>query len=603
MLRRSHSTVQQFGIELHGNSGRNDDIVLLTGAPVEAGASHLFGQLVLNTLDATTVRKISIKLIGTMHLRWPDQPQPKGAALPVRYEKQLYSQEITDFDIPGKAVVNAKPPPKPTGGSLTSLTSYFKHGKSNENLASLMPMSQPGSPSHSPGTSPSNGRSPIVSRTASSVNFQDLLNSPGSPPRPESRTDARADGARKDTMHQLPPGNYRFPFEVYIPGELTESVEGNRYAQLSYWLVATVDRGFMKQQLTAKKHVRIVRTVGVDSYYVAHTVSIENTWPRKIEYKISIPSRAAAFGSQLELLFAMVPLDKGLRLGRIRAEIVEYVTIATPIATREEENVVARQMFEVPENFDHMSDEWELQQLMDVPRSLSRATQDATIEHYVKINHKFRCFIALINRDGHTSELRASLPITLYISPNIYVTSQEDEEPKPSKHSGSTLSLASLPKHHHHHRPADAPMFNVSPPPLGRSPSSLSIVQDNSAPPTYSHHVYDRLYSTVATPAESPSQSGAATPARVGADSNNGMDANQQAQLANRLRAIALSRQNSYLTPHLSRTSSYQRQSQSPVQLSRAGSAVDVAALSRVPSYDEAINEQAAPDAVPEYTS
>lgn len=564
MLRRSQSSVQKFEIQLHGNCGRDDNIVLLSGPPLEASACPLTGQLALTALDTTTIKKISIKLVGTLKLRWADASAAKATSNPPeRFQKQLYTQEFSGFDIPGKLVSSNQGSQKVTPvGSLTNLASYFSGHR------------------HKSGAGPSSrDPSPLTSRVGSTTNLAALgSGSPGSTN--SAANSVSTSGGNK--MHQLPAGTHFFPFELPVPGDIGESIEGNRNAQLTYWLVATIERGTLQHDLVAKKHVRIVRTVGVDSYDIAHTVTIENTWPKKIEYKITVPCKAVPIGSQLEVQFAMIPMDKGLKLGKIRADIVEYVSLSSPThAAREEQHVVAQQSFEVAPNFDHFADQWELIKFMDVPQSLSRCTQDVMVQPYTKINHKFRCFISLINQDGHTSELRASLPITLYISPNIYVSSNADSV------SSKRTQTASQ---------QEVPIFNVERQPrTGQvTPSGASPMGESTVPPVYSHHVYDRLYSTLATPAESPSRSGATSP-RNGISrptspvSLADLDPSQQAQLVAGLRSLALSRQNS--------------NQRAPPPLSRSNSSqVDVAALSRVPSYDQALNERAAEDTAPEYT-
>lgn len=597
MLRRSHSAVQSLEIQLEGNTGSNDDIVLLSGPPLEASANHFYGKIVLSTLDQSLVRRISIKLVGTLRLRWADNPGTKQ--LPVKYEKELYSQEFSDFELPGKLVQSPPASQRQTPvTSLTNLASYFgahKHKslKSSTNLSSLNRDPSPKMSRQSSTTSlinlagPYIGSNGIGPRSSSHVHLANLQNQSGSNGSgTSSGSSAGSTAGTNGAVHSVPPGIHEFPFDLVIPGDISESIEGNKFGQLTYALVTTVDRGPHKSKLSAKKHIRIVRTVGVDNYDVAHTVSIENTWPKKVEYRIDIPCRAVALGTQLLVNFAMVPLDKGLKLGRIKGEIVEYSALSSPLSpAREEEKVVHQQIFDVPENFDQFADEWEFSHMADIPRSLSRCTQDAFVEPYVKINHKFRCFVSLINRDGHTSELRASLPITIYISPHIYILASDDPN-STTVGSGTSHKIGK----HHHHESVEHPVFNVE---RRERPGMTTPDKDVSAPPIYSNHVYDRLYSAVPTPSESPIQSGAATPryspSRPNSPPQNlaNLDQSQLAQLNAGLRALALSRQNSY-------------QSMPPLNRSNSSN-INVQALSRVPSYEQALNEGAATEAAPTY--
>ncbi|KOS17370.1 putative HECT-type ubiquitin ligase-interacting protein [Escovopsis weberi] len=61
---------------------------------------------------------------------------------------------------------------------------------------------------------------------------------------------------------------------------------------------------------------------------------------------------------------------------------------------------------------------WTLNKALDLPKKLNQCIQDVDI-HGVKVRHKIKLVIALQNPDGHLSELRATLPVSIFISPNI----------------------------------------------------------------------------------------------------------------------------------------------------------------------------------------
>ena len=566
MLRRNHSSIQRFDIELYGNSGRDDDVVLLTGPALEAGSCSLKGKLVWSTLEHTNIRKITLKLVGTLQLSWAEPGIHKMGPLPLRFEKHIYSQEYKNFTIPGqlveKSLGNSRTTPT---GSSTSLNHMFEGG------TPVSPKS-PKSPKRSQSRSGSLGNlfqssapSPLTAKRGSQPNID----------KPHLQSSHSV--VNMQVQHHVPPGNYAFPFELIIPGDINESIECNRYAKLNYSLFATIERTLLHEHLNAKRDIGIVRTVGVDNYDVAHTVTIENTWPKKIEYSIKIPCKAVPFGSQLEVQFAMVPLAKGLKLGKMRTEIVEYVSLKSPhTEPREGENVVCYQFFETPANFDHMADEWQMMRMVKLPTSLSKCSQDADIEPFVKIQHKFRCSIGLINADGHTSELRASLPINLYISPNVRVMHPELPNSANRYHSRRNSNLT-----------AERPLFNVEPNrDLSMSPS-LQSLQDVAAPPTYSHHIYDRVYSNVNSPLGSPSSRSDGDPISRPVSPLTLNREPSQTNLAAGLRNLVLHRQKS---------------NTSQTNLNRVGSQLSIEALSRVPSYDEAINEQATADCAPGYS-
>lgn len=576
MLRRNHSTVQRFDIELYGNSGRDDDVILLTGPALEAGSCSLKGRLVWYSLEHTSIRRITLKLVGTLQLSWAEPGIHKVGPLPLRFEKHIYTQEYKNLRIPGQRVELSGGMRTPVG-SASSLNQYFSEGKP---VSPKKAKSRSGSIGNALQGPLGSIKPSLGAHSASSAQIR-LSSSAAAHSKSIPNIPALQSSQSVQNMqitHHVPPGNYTFPFEMIIPGDISETIECNRYAKLNYTLYATVERAVLQEHLNARRDVSIVRTVGVDNYDVAHTVSIENTWPQKIEYCIKIPCKAVPFGSQLEVQFAMVPLAKGLKLGRMRTEIVEYVTLKSPHAeTREEENVVGYQFFDVPANFDHMADEWQMMHMVKLPTSLSKCSQDAEVEPYVKILHKFRCFIGLVNADGHTSELRASLPITLYISPNVRV--MHPEQPRFARtHSRKNSSPAAV----------ERPLFHVEPNRALMESPSLQSLQDVAAPPTYSHHIYDRVYSNVTTPIGSPTGSTGDPVSRPISPLTLANENSSQSNLASGLRSLVLHRQKSNPAP--------------PAPLTRAGSQLSVEALSRVPSYAEAINEQATADCAPGYS-
>lgn len=587
MLRRTASSAPYFDVKLQNNTGRDQRIILVKGPAAEANPVAFNGEVLLSATDNLSVKKMKLVLVGELKLRWSDDMMKSkypGHQMPQKYEKKVWRQEYSNFELPEK--VSRSNPGSRLGSpasSLTNLSSYFQsngagggagngqrhlsphsamnHVRSSNSLTSLTSHFSGPHHHHNHREPQSQSREsspePVVAGADSSTGRSDHS------PRRSMSSSANAERSRSPSAQpQLVNGNYVFPFEIVVPGDIPESIEGNPFVSLSYFVHATAERGGLRSNPTAKKHVRVIRTIGVDTYDFAQTVSIENRWPGKVEYKIFVPSKAVAMGSKLHVEFNLIPLDKGLRLGKIRTEIVEYVILVSPtsISQHHEERVVMKQSFMPPSRFrdDDTLDQWEFSQPVDIPGSLSRLTQDVLMEPYVRVTHKLKMNIALVNRDGHTSELRASLPIHVFISPRVPVSAIE-----PELHVRSEQSIF------------DAPSANVD---------------ATEAPPLYSERLYDRLYSEMPTPIESPgspiSQSVPSTPG-PSVNSLEDLDPHQRAQLNAGLRALALSQ-------------SMAQRAQRP-NFSRNVSGIDVQALSRVPSYEHALHDQATTDTPPTY--
>jgi hypothetical protein len=310
----------------------------------------------------------------------------------------------------------------------------------------------------------------------------------------------------------LPAGNYEYPFEFTMPGDTCESVEGIPEASITYRLKATVGRGKLAYDLHAYKHLRVVRTLEPGALEFLHAMSVENVWPNKVEYSIVIPQKAVVFGGTVEMEMRFCPLLKGLELGEITAKMVEsrecMIQGSTGLNIREHrtEREVATWKFEVNTD-EHWHDViegtgqegWALTKQLSLPKKLRQCIQDIN-HHGIKVRHKIKLTVSLKNPDGHVSEvchshivrqitmhtqiltlfkLRATLPVSIFISPNIPFDEHGD-------------------------------IVNQAP----GTEASAATTQAGAAPPGYGEHVLDQLYDDVDTSGfQTPAlQSGVSSP-------------------------------------------------------------------------------------------
>ena len=63
-------------------------------------------------------------------------------------------------------------------------------------------------------------------------------------------------------------------------------------------------------------------------------------------------------------------------------------------------------------------DGYVMKETLPLPKSLKKCVQDCETNG-IKVRHRVKFNIALHNPDGHTSELRATLPVTIFLSPNV----------------------------------------------------------------------------------------------------------------------------------------------------------------------------------------
>ncbi|KAK9456673.1 hypothetical protein V1511DRAFT_219230 [Dipodascopsis uninucleata] len=418
ILQRTSSSVSYFDIRLQS---ADHDVIILRGTPDESSGILLKGTVVLSLLESVSVKRISLRLYGSIRMNWQEMIQSNRGLTQRsnRYEKIVYEHTWNFLDWEGS----------------------------------------------------------------------------------------------KSSSHTIGQGNFEYPFEVVLPGNLWESVEGLDGGSVVYKMKAIVERGRFANNLVKKKHIRVVRTLGPEALELSQTMSIENVWPNKVDYSISIPSKAVPIGSATPVHLLLQPLLKGLKLGQIVMVLKEYYTLHIPNGTGHAGvRTVAQVTLPAPEEGELQDDVWEIKDMFTIPPNLSKCTQDCDVSGFIEVRHKLKFAVSLNNPDGHVSELRASLPISLFISPNV-----------PVHDNGEELHLQP---------------FNDN---------------DTNAPPCYDDHIYDRLWEDIPTSGlNTPSASGANTP-RIRSRRNSGENADalgftaldsQRAQLHAGLSALALSQAN-----------------------------------------------------------
>ena len=282
-------------------------------------------------------------------------------------------------------------------------------------------------------------------------------------------------------------GNYEYPFEVFLPGDIPESVEGLQYGSVRYNMLATIERPSFAQNLVARKHLRVIRALSMDSFEMASTSSVDNTWPDKIEYAISTPTKYHPIGASITINLKLVPLKKGLTIQKITCVLKEYQSYAIEHGyhgnpARKDTNRDIAEL--VIEDLERDVNCWDIEETLQIPTSLNDCTQDCEVK-YLTVRHRLRFTVTLKNPDGHVSELRAALQLALLIPPNIF--------------SGS-------------------PSVGI-----------LGVNDPANQLPSYNSHVYDRLYDGVETPLPSGMNTPAQSRSRRGSfDGSHTTDTEQQ---------------------------------------------------------------------------
>lgn len=560
---------------------------------------------------------MNLRLVATIKIQQPDVcVNSKGqTSRPIHFEKKLYEYTWDNIEI----------------------NQYLDHMYENTATNSSAMLS----------SSSTNLKSLSGLRSISQTNISSIYNHNSG----NSSQTSFASTTNLTKSHTLLLGNYEFPFSAILPGNIPESVEGLPGFSVIYRLEASIDKGkLFHNNIIAKKRLRVIRTLTTDAVELSESVAVDNTWPGKVEYSLNVPTKAVSIGSTVPISFMLVPLLKGLRLGSITIQLVElYSYMGTIPLPYSNERTIVEKFIEKPEEDDpnFQLDKWEISHHLRLPTSLAKVTQDCDIEPYLKVRHKLKFAIGLINPDGHVSELRASLPLQLFISPFVQIVGTHDPDDE------------EVVEHGHHSRLGDTNdgediLFNspssVSVNELASGGSSTTSFQGLIAPPVYEKHIYDKLWLDF-SPIESPLTSGTATPKSIQTENpEDSTDVHQlfsmlpidSQQLSQRLGQLSIQRQTQEFVhntdqasdstqarhratfdldgdaqdltqiPPRSQLSSLMHRTQlasptvqsPPMHLSRVNSLeslYDKTELSKVPSYTQAMKTDAEDDLSPPY--
>jgi hypothetical protein len=228
----------------------------------------------------------------------------------------------------------------------------------------------------------------------------------------------------------LQPGFYEWPFQIALEGSTTETIEGIRKASIKYRLKATITRRSPAYNMHTSRQVRFIRIVETSASELCQPVGLEGIGFDKVEYSIEIPQRAVVLGSSVPLEVKAIPLVKGLELRDITIWVSESqnITLASPIgAPREyckEREITRRNIIIHGDSYWQSTIDitgragWVVKTYLSLPGKLSKCLQDVHTNG-IRIRHQLRLVISLRDPAKHISQLRATIPLTLFISPDI----------------------------------------------------------------------------------------------------------------------------------------------------------------------------------------
>ncbi|KAI8391182.1 uncharacterized protein BYT42DRAFT_509054 [Radiomyces spectabilis] len=218
--------------------------------------------------------------------------------------------------------------------------------------------------------------------------------------------------ASKEKAQVLKEGEYKWCFELPLPGDLPESIK-HPLGEVSYRLKAVIDRPAFMMNYVAKRTLHVSRLLLPSSLELTQSILISNVWTNKLMYEIGIPRKVYLPDTKIPIAFDLVPIASNLRVRSVACTLKEYTIFAASGHQRTEGRVITHLR---DDHFTRSANgHWMKTEQLYIP---SRASNMREIQYdvtgdLIKVKHKLKFIVTLVNLDGHISELRASIPVII----------------------------------------------------------------------------------------------------------------------------------------------------------------------------------------------
>lgn len=213
----------------------------------------------------------------------------------------------------------------------------------------------------------------------------------------------------------LSAGLHKWDFELLIPGNLPPTLD-SEIGSVSYKFKATIERTAFVQNSVKKKSIRIIRCISPSEFELVQSLEIHNTWAQKMVYDISVPSKLFSFNDTIPISFKILPIASHLRVHAIMASIKEYCTYTANGHTKTDSRIVRLVRLDNPfagaVSTTSSLPTWNKVLDLLVPSKSPIIFADADSE-MIRIRHRLKFVISLVNGDGHISELRCAVQVNI----------------------------------------------------------------------------------------------------------------------------------------------------------------------------------------------
>ncbi|KAG1174401.1 hypothetical protein G6F70_005019 [Rhizopus microsporus] len=213
-------------------------------------------------------------------------------------------------------------------------------------------------------------------------------------------------GNEQKKSQVLNAGKYNWVFELMLPGDLPQTLDSD-----------------VGSNTVKKKVIKVLRSVLPSEFELIQSLEIHNTWAEKMVYDISVPSKLYAFNDKIPITFKILPIASQLKVHALMASIKEYCTYTANDHTKTDTRIIRliRQDSPFVEPISVERPTWEKTLSLEVPSKSPMVFADADSD-MIRIRHRLKFVISLVNADGHISELRCAVQIIVVES---FVAAQE----------------------------------------------------------------------------------------------------------------------------------------------------------------------------------
>ena len=148
----------------------------------------------------------------------------------------------------------------------------------------------------------------------------------------------------------------------------------------------------------AKRNVLLSRLMLPSSLELNQSVVISNEWTDKLSYNISVPRKVFSSNSPIPIFFDLVPIASQLTVRSISCSLKEYITLSTNEHTKTEGRVIHHTH---DDHFSNATDRWTTTEVLTVPSEHN--IQSDLHSDLIKIKHKLKFTVSMMNADGHIS--------------------------------------------------------------------------------------------------------------------------------------------------------------------------------------------------------